>query len=173
LDRYVGHYRFNNGLIVAVKREDGKLVAGPPDEKPIELKPITSDRFYVSPPIDGELTFELKNDMVTVALTLQGSTVGGQQIKMERFDPTELPDYAGAWWSDELETQYTIRVKDRALIAEHIRHGEIALRPIVRDLYAGGQWFFSEVRFERDKAGKPVSMIVGGGRVRGVKFIRR
>jgi len=89
------------------------------------------------------------------------------------FDIEHLPEYAGRWWSDELETQYTIRVAGETLIAEHVRHGEIALRPAGKDFFSGGEWFFSQVRFERDSAGKPATMIVGGGRVRGVKFTRR
>jgi hypothetical protein len=174
LDRYIGHYKLDNGLILEVKWEGAKLVAGPPDEKPIELKPLAANRFYVNPPIDGEITFEMKDrNTVTLGLTIQGNRVGGRRIEIEPFNPKQLPDYIGVWWSDELETQYSLRVKDGAITAEHIRHGEISLHPVSRDIYIGGQWFLSEVRFERDAAGKPVSMTMGGGRVRGVRFVRR
>jgi CubicO group peptidase (beta-lactamase class C family) len=105
--------------------------------------------------------------------TTNSASGAGDGTSRKAFDAEDLPDYAGPWWSDELETQYTIRLNGDSLIAEHVRHGDIALRPAGKDFFSGSEWFFSQVRFERDSTGKPAAMIVGGGRVRGVKFTRR
>jgi CubicO group peptidase (beta-lactamase class C family) len=83
------------------------------------------------------------------------------------YEPTNLASYAGTYWSDELETQYTIFVRDGKLFADHAHHGEIALTPYAKDEFRSNQWFMSEVKFV------PNAMIAGGGRVTGIRFVRR
>jgi CubicO group peptidase (beta-lactamase class C family) len=83
------------------------------------------------------------------------------------FEPGDLSTYAGTYWSDELETQYTIRVKDGKLIAMHAHHGEIALTQTGKDTFRSGMWFMPEVKFV------PGCMVAGGGRVTGIRFTKK
>jgi len=83
------------------------------------------------------------------------------------FEPTNLAAYTGAYWSDELETQYTIFVRDGKLYANSIHHGEIALTPSKPDEFRSNQWFMPEVKFSSG------AMIVGGNRISGIRFAKR
>jgi CubicO group peptidase (beta-lactamase class C family) len=83
------------------------------------------------------------------------------------FEPADLASYAGTYWSDELETQYTIRVKDGKLIAMHAHHGEIALMQTAKDTFRSNTWFMPEVTFVSG------GMVAGGGRVTGIRFVKR
>jgi CubicO group peptidase (beta-lactamase class C family) len=84
---------------------------------------------------------------------------------------SELEEYAGDWVSAELDTHYVLSVVDGALVAEHYRHGTIALTPQAEDVFSGDQFFFRPVRFERDSSGTLTDMFVGTGRARNLRFV--
>jgi CubicO group peptidase (beta-lactamase class C family) len=83
------------------------------------------------------------------------------------FEPGDLTKYAGTYWSDELETQYTFFVREGKLYADHAHHGEIALSPVAADQFRSSMWFMPEVKFV------PGGAVLGGGRVTGIRFVRR
>jgi hypothetical protein len=65
-----------------------------------------------------------------------------------------------------------LSIVDGALVAEHYRHGTIALTPQAEDVFSGDQFFFRPVRFERDSSGTLTAMFVGTGRARNLRFVR-
>ena len=85
-------------------------------------------------------------------------------------DTSELEAYTGWYFSPELETYYTIVLDEDQLIAEHRRHGRIALSPEEQDTFSGSAWFFSDIAFDRDEAGGVAGMHVSSGRVRNLRF---
>lgn len=89
------------------------------------------------------------------------------------FDAKDLAQYRGVYWSEELETQYTIVANAGKLVADHAHHGEIALTPAAKDQFRGGAWFMREAKFVRDGSGRVTGLTVGGGRVSAVHFVRR
>ncbi len=90
----------------------------------------------------------------------------------ETPDPATLAGYAGSYYSPELDALYHIEAGDGGLVAHHVRHGEIALRPRSPDEFATESWWMREVRFERGTGGAVITMRVGGGRVRNLLFVR-
>ena len=90
----------------------------------------------------------------------------------ETPDPATLAGYAGSYYSPELDALYHVEAAADGLVAHHIRHGEIALRPRGADEFAAGSWWMREVRFERGPEGAVTGMRVGGGRVRNLLFVR-
>jgi len=170
---YEGHYRLADMLLIDVQAKEGKLMAAPAGAPLIELKPMTPTRFY-GEQIQGEVEFTPQSaGGMRLKLTQPGGTAEGDRVAFVPFDPKDLPSYSGAYWSDEVETQYTIRVKDGKLIAEHVHHGEISLTPLARDQFRGSNWFMPEVRFIRDSSGKVVAMTLGGNRISAIRFARR
>ncbi|MXX78450.1 MAG: DUF3471 domain-containing protein [Gemmatimonadales bacterium] len=87
-------------------------------------------------------------------------------------DPATLAEYAGTYYSPELDALYHLEATDEGLVARHIRHGDIALEPRARDEFATDRWFMRQVRFERAPDGSVSAMRVGGGRVRNLLFIK-
>ena len=172
LDQYAGTYRLDVGLITMTVK-DGRLMGAPQGQPPAELKPIAAGKFYVEM-IDGEVEFAPKpGGKMSMKLTNAGMNAEGERIKIAPFDSADLPQYAGAYWSDELETQYTMVLKDGKLVADHAHHGEIALTPVAKDQFRGATFFAQEVNFVRDSTGRVTGMTIGGGRVTAVKFARR
>ncbi len=87
-------------------------------------------------------------------------------------DAATLAEYAGTYYSPELDAIYHVGTVNDGLVAHHIRHGEIALQPQSPDHFATDSWFMREVRFGRDEEGAVTEMRVGGGRVRNLLFVR-
>jgi CubicO group peptidase (beta-lactamase class C family) len=88
-------------------------------------------------------------------------------------EPGNLEEYQGTYWSDELETQYTVTLQRGKLTASHIRHGDIRLYPAGQDRFTTREWFMPEVHFLRDSANKVSGLTFGGGRVTAIRFNRK
>ena len=86
--------------------------------------------------------------------------------------PAALAEYAGTWYSPELDALYHLGVSEGRLVARHVRHGEIVLEYRAPNEFATDRWFFRGVRFERGGDGAVGDMRVGGGRVRNLRFVR-
>jgi hypothetical protein len=103
----------------------------------------------------------------------EGGTVAGERIASVPWNQKDLEAFQGVYWSDELETEYTVKLKDGKLTAEHIRHGTVDLLPTMPDQFATRTWFMAEVKFQRDQSGKVSGMTLGGGRLTGILFKRK
>lgn len=86
------------------------------------------------------------------------------QLKAEQLD-----EFIGDYYNDELDTTYSIAIENDQLIAKHRRHSDIPL-VCFGDYFSGEQWFFSDIRFERDEDNQVVGFILAGGRVRHLRF---
>jgi hypothetical protein len=171
LDKYTGIYRLSGGPTIEIEKKDGKLQGAPPGQPKLELKAISPNRFYIEQ-VRAEAEFTRKDGKVTLKLTQGSGAMEGEQTPRQPLETSDLPQYVGTYWSDELEARYTLKLRDDKLVAEHIRHGEITLTPFTRDHFLGGQWFMQEVRFTRNSSGIK-GMTLGGGRVKGVFFAKQ
>jgi hypothetical protein len=159
-------------MLVRIVKQDDKLMAVPPGEEPVELKPVAAGRFFVEK-LAGDVVFTAQpGGAMSVRVAMGGANTEGGRVALTPADPKDLAQYPGTCWSDELETKYTIIVKDGKLFADHVRHGEIALTPLAKDEFKG-TWFMQDVKFVRDGSGRVTGMTAGGGRVTGVRFARR
>src|SRR5258705_173912 len=94
--------------------------------------------------------------------------IDGERRAYRRLDaadevPPNLPDYIGHYRSQELETSWSVQVKEGKLVLQHRRQGEIPLRPSSRDRFSGGSNLGS-LQFERDSGGKVTGFKVTTGR---------
>jgi len=85
----------------------------------------------------------------------------------------DVDGYSGVFWSEELEAQYTVREKSGKLYLDHAKHGEVAMTRVDKDTFRSGYWFMQNVTFVRNGEGRLTGFRAGGGRVRGVEFVRR
>lgn len=96
-----------------------------------------------------------------------------KRIKELPFDTSQLDQYVGNYYSDELGTFYTISIQDNMLVARHRRHGDIQLTPTIKDQLTGNIWWFSNVHFIRDENQIITGFKLTGGRVRNLRFVRK
>ena len=139
----------------------------------LELHPVGPGHFYCKE-IQADMEFSpQENGGMHVKITQPGGAINESDRIPAAAAAVDLQPYAGVYWSDELETQYTFLVRDGALYAHHAHHGEIVLSPTVKDEFATGWWFTPHVKFSRDTAGTISGVTLGGGRVVGITFTRK
>lgn len=81
----------------------------------------------------------------------------------------DLADYAGRFYSEELETFYTLSVEEGELVMHQRRLGEVTLTAGEEDNFTGGNLSFA---FERDRNGEVIGFYLSNGRTRDVRFGR-
>ncbi len=85
-----------------------------------------------------------------------------------QLDAPQLAEYAGEYYSEELDTEWELVVKDDALYLAS--EPDDPLVPTVKDEFTISSVTITCVR---DEAGRVTGMIVDAGRVRGIHFARR
>ena len=95
-----------------------------------------------------------------------------QQTSKEQSSPKKLEQYVGRYYSDEVDTSYTVTINEGTVEISHWRHGTARLRPAAGDVFRSSGVFRS-VRFERDDQGKVTELLISTGRVRNLRFKRQ
>lgn len=95
-----------------------------------------------------------------------------EDTKPAPLTPEQLAEFEGDYYTEELDTTYTIVVGKNGLVAKHRRHDDIFLT-YTGDHFTGNVWFFPEIRFTRDDTGKIVGFRLTGGRVRNLHFEKK
>ena len=159
------------GQTLVIEVDQGRLWNAPPNRPRMELKALGPTRFYVEE-LKADIEFTPQRDGgIAVRITQPGGDTLGYRVAT--LSPRELAQYAGTYWSEELEAQYTIAVHDRGLVALNAHHGEIKLVQYTQDRFVSNAFFFHEVHFIRGEPGKVTGLTVGGGRVTEVDFVRK
>ena len=112
--------------------------------------------------------------VVRVAATGVAPAVYGR-VEPARPTPEALVEYAGSYWSDELEVTYIAAVKDGKLTLRRRPDAALTLEPTFKDGFvsragAGGTTLY---RFTRDKRGRVDGFTANAGRVRHLRFVRK
>ena len=92
--------------------------------------------------------------------------------KSEPLAPEQLTEFEGDYYTEELDTTYTIGVRGNGLVAQHIRHDDILLT-YADGHFLGDVWFFPEIHFTRDDTGHVVGFRLTGNRVRNLHFEKK
>ncbi|MCD4709860.1 MAG: serine hydrolase [Bacteroidales bacterium] len=172
LEAYAGKYILPGtgfALEFSVVEEGLKMtMAGQPEAK---LIPESETRFKYK---GIEATVEFKRDeqgIVTGAVHFQG----GRDFELERVAPyeatvEELQALTGKFFSKELETFYTLELRDTTLVLLIRNTKEIKLSAVKEDTYKGDIHFIGELVFQRDETGRITGFNAANGRTTGIGF---
>jgi len=161
----------STGALRRITFADGKLRAdafGPSSE----LGALAPDRFrVVGPPPSIEVVFETdKSGRKRIQMTRAGSKPEFFEA-IEAASPTagQLQEYAGSYYSDELDATYVFEVEQGSLYLRSRGNPKTALQPTSRDGFIAGGTQFEFSRDARDRIG---GFAVQAGRIRNVRFER-
>lgn len=150
---------------------DGKLWAAGSVDPPLEVRAVGGRKFYLARfNADMEFVPQEESGGMKIVITQPGAVNEGVRVPMVTLDADVLTSYSGAFWSEEMQTQYTVSAREGKLWLFHLKHGESVLEPLVGDTFTSRFRFMPEVRFLRDTAGSVSAVTLGGGRVTGVTF---
>lgn len=94
------------------------------------------------------------------------------QAEEEPFDPAavKLNEFIGTYYSEELQSSYTLTIKNDTLVAQHQRHDELKMIPVKTDAFTSN--FLGNIQFVRDQAKHITGMKASNGRVRNLVFVK-
>ena len=176
-DEFVGRYALDAAptFVLTFTREDETLYTQATGQQRLEIVP-TSDSTFRLLAVEASVTF-LRGEGGEVEGAIlhqngdQRATRLADDEAPEEWAPTEddLADYAGRFYSEELETFYTFEVEDGELVAHQRRLGRFTLQPGEVENFAGGGLSFA---FERDRNGEVIGFYLSNVRTRDVRFGR-
>ena len=175
-DEFAGRYSVDAApdVILTFTREDDTLYTQATGQQRLEIVP-TSDSTFRLLAVEAAVTFLRGEDGEVEGLTMhqngdRHATRLGDDAP-EEWQPTEedLEDFAGRFYSEELETFYTFTVEEGKLAMYQRRLGRRPLTHGEEDNFSGDGLSFA---FERDRNGQVIGFYVSNGRTRDVRFAR-
>ena len=147
-----------------VRSEDNKSV----------LAPVSATEFMMMDTPDSvRVTFSDKTgthyETMTVAVAKEPTVVGKW---MEPFSATEdsLKEYAGAYYSGELDTRYDLVIKSGALFVRDRRGEDTPAVAQKKDMFLAGG--FARIQFQRDGTGMITGFTISTQRVLNLRFAK-
>ncbi len=175
-DAFVGRYALDASpdFVLTFTREGDSLFTQATGQPRIAIVP-RSDSMFTLATVPASVTFHRDAAGKVNGLTMKQ---GGQDLPATRlagsraaWKPTaaDLQQFVGRYFSDELETFYTIGLERDTLVVRHRRLDDAKLTAGETDKFAGGGLNFS---FERDRNQVVIGFYVANGRTRDVRFER-
>ncbi len=169
LEPYVGTYKLGDGWYVHITMEDGQLWTEATDEDKFPMEALSDSVFKVPAYGNREMSFHRDGAGRVTHLVYMGAERPKMTNPFE-YDPETASDYAGKYYSPELNTHLSMVIKDDELKMWHYDYGDIALIPAWTDDFRGEHWWMSSVVFQRDRSGNVTGFHASSGRSRNQWF---
>jgi CubicO group peptidase (beta-lactamase class C family) len=154
---------------IRLEFKDGKLTAnvGPG----FQLMPVSKDRFQVvGTPIQVAFEGVSNGHPQRMLLFAEGEKepIAYEYVESAKPTPAQLAEYAGKYYSDELDTRYTVVLKDDTLVIRRRKFEDAALTPTFTDAFSNSD--LGGLRFIRDSEKRISGFELNAGRVRHLQF---
>ncbi len=173
-DEIAGRYELEvmPGFVMEFTREEDRLFAQATGQPRFELFASSDSTFYPTV-VEASITFHRNEEGEFDAMTLhQNGDHRGVRLTEPAWEPSseELAEYLGRYFSEELETFYTLALDDEGnMVLRHRRFADLPLRAESKDQYTGG-FPIMELTFIRDEAGTLTGFKASSGRSFGIVF---
>ena len=170
-DRLAGRYELSimPGFILTFGRDENRIYTQATNQPEVDLT-ATSDSTFSLIGVNASVTFHLNEDATADSLTLHQN--GNHIAKKIEFTlgPEEMPEYTGQYYSDEIETLYTVILKDDELYMQHYQlKDDLKLNPANKDQFSS-VLPIATAEFVRNDDGEITGFKASSGRTRGVFF---
>ncbi len=175
LEDKVGNYQDERtGMWVVISMKEGKLVREAWGRKYV-LTPVSETRFKaLDAPSDNSIEFvpDDRGRIQKALLTIEGR----EEINLVRssmlgpLTPSQLKQYAGEYYNDELPATYKLVVEKGSLFFKHKNALKGAFKAMDRDIFTI-RWF--NIEFVRDKRKRIKGFVLGAGRVTNIEFVKK
>jgi len=169
-EKFVGQYEFNDypGVVIIVSRDEDNVFVQSPGGDKQPASPLSPTSLGLG--ADQSLEFNLDDNGVVESLT----TRGGNELtatKLEDWAPAsaDLAVYTGRYFSEELDTVYSVEIVDDSLVLRHRRLEDVEMTPKVTDTF-NGSGAISEIKFVRNENGELAGLMASNVRTLNVWF---
>lgn len=172
-ERFAGQYELDaypGDVIIVSLNNDNVYVQTPGgDKRPVS--PLGPTSLSLGP--DRRIEFDVDDGGEVTSLKI----LGDNELVATKLDdwtpePAELSEFAGRYFSEELDAIYMIEQVDDRLILRHRRHDDIELTPKVIDTFNGSD-VVDEVRFVRNDNRQLTGFMASNTRTLDVWFERQ
>lgn len=154
LEKYVGNYWFDEGYASQIFVENDTLRSKWLfSSRSQTLVPLSDNTFqqYAKMEDTRLFRFEDEGEGMTLYFTYNESTPD----IMKRYEPVKLSTndlqwYEGAYYNSEYGSIFTFNIEDGELVVKNIKHRDIKLMPVMRDVFTSTSMFFNAITFIRD-----------------------
>lgn len=177
-DDFVGRYALDAApnFILTFTREGDTLFTQATGQQRLEIVP-TSDTSFALTVVDASVVFHRNDDGEVDSATLlqngvnRATRLDDDEEEAEAWEPDAeaLEAFVGTYFSEELETFYTVMLDDDTLVVDQRRLDSAELTPGEADTFSGGGFTFT---FERDRNAQVIGFYLSNGRTRDVRFER-
>lgn len=179
LTAYAGDYEFFPGVVFSLRAEkDGltftTLGANRDDLEP--LPQIGEREFLLNAKTDLSLIFAAPEAGVSNQFNYQiglHGAITAKRVALEPFDHESVDEeeFIGTYWSDELQTRYTLITTEGKLIARHARLPQFNMTPYQNDMFIGNGPL-QKVEFVRGEEGTVTGFHASASLANKIKFTR-
>ena len=164
---------FNGMLATYPYVKDGKLTADVDGGH--ALVPITKDRFQV---LDAPIVVMFEGSVNGHPQRMLALEEGAREpdifeYGLAAFSPSgaQLTEYAGGYYSDELDTRYTVILKDDKLVVRRRKFQDTTLTPKSADEFSTDN--VGTIKFTRDAQKRVSGFEINAGRIRHLQFVKQ
>ncbi len=134
-----------------------------------ELIPLSKERFRLAS-FNGEVTFATADNG---ARQLVLASPGRQPLVFVPLTPlvptvAQLAEYAGSYYSEELDVVYKLAVKDGKLTMARRKYGPLVPQAVAQDVFAVPGT--GSIRFARDAQNRVTGLVLSRSRIKNLRF---
>ncbi|MCF2493161.1 serine hydrolase [Dyadobacter chenhuakuii] len=170
--QYAGSYELTEapGFILNFRKEGDRYMTQATGQQAVEMFPSSDSTFYLKV-VEASIVFHKPKEGKVTKITLrQNGEHPGNRVEPKQDKDISKADFAGQYYSPELETLYTISFKDDKLKLVHVHHGEVDLNVVNKDRLNAPWWFVQNIEMVRGKAGEITGLRMTNGRVANLWF---
>ncbi len=156
------------GFILTFSRDGDRLYTQATGQPEVNIR-ATSDSTFSLVGVNADITFHLNENGSADSLTLHQN--GNHVATRIEWEPSaeEMQEYTGRYFSEELQTFYTVGIEDSSLVLQHYRLDDMEMTPGDVDSFSAG-FPIAEMAFIRDDEGRVTGFRASNGRTRDVLF---
>jgi CubicO group peptidase (beta-lactamase class C family) len=167
-DPFLGTYRLGPNWLLTITREGDQLMAQASREDKFKMTP-TSDTIFFVEAYGAAVEFVREPSGSVTNLLYRG--INALKVSLSENTPARLADYAGDYWSEELQVAGRIEIHDGKLASRQRSGNWIHFLPSGPDRFdaeSGGL----VLEFTRGPASEITEAKASGGRVRNIRYTR-
>lgn len=170
LQKFEGNYwNKERGIPARVYVKNGVLHYSRVEGTERVLIPLDDTLFQMQ--IPGDDHYHIKFEGGNMLFSMSGSDpIIFEPHQPAQYTKSELAQFAGVFYSEELNSSFVLGEDNGVLTASNIRVGQIKLKPVKKDVFYGNKSFMAAVRFTRGKHNEVLGFQVVVDEVRNLAF---
>lgn len=169
-EQLLGHYLIGPGMVMIISEESDSMHLDSPFAGKQKLVRSNGNEFLVGSN-NKTVTCGYRDSQVYFDLSaIFGRKIEAVKIEIPELTESQLQEYEGVYYSEELDTHYEIVLQENELVIEHMAMPDCCLCPSDKDVLESVTSALGRFKFTRSDSGDITGFLLDRGRVRNVRF---